>query len=130
MFSAQRSHRRGLSLRLIERGLGLISGRFPTGSCIKYMAVSTNRRVRVLVALINIQILIRYIAMTKSVWYMVCSRWYMPCHNILTRILQTIVSGIPLVLGLRTRMQDPYVNVAFGPPRYELQSLLPIVVPY
>ena len=32
------------------------------------------------------------------------------------RILQVIVSGIPSVLGLGTRMQDPYVYVAFWAP--------------
>ena len=30
-------------------------------------------------------------------------------------ILQTMASGIPLVLGLRTWMQDPYVYVHLGP---------------
>ena len=33
--------------------------------------------------------------------------------HINTRILQTIVSGIPLVLGLGTRTQDPNVYVDF-----------------
>ena len=30
------------------------------------------------------------------------------------RILESIVSGIPLVLILRTRMWDPYADVVFG----------------
>ena len=32
------------------------------------------------------------------------------------RILQTMVSGIPLTLGLRTRLYDPDVNVVLGAP--------------
>ena len=42
---------------------------------------------------------------------MVDSSWHV---NI--SILQTMVSGIPLVLGVSTRMQDPYVPVVcLGP---------------
>ena len=40
-----------------------------------------------------------------------------PKNHINIRILQTIVSGIPLVLGLRTRMSDPCVYVACWAPR-------------
>ena len=39
-----------------------------------------------------------------------------PNHRINIKILQTMVSGIPLALGLRTRMQDPSVSVVFGVP--------------
>ena len=31
------------------------------------------------------------------------------------RILQTMIPGVPLILGLGTRMSDPYVCVVFGP---------------
>ena len=34
-----------------------------------------------------------------------------PTDHINTRILQTMVSGIPLLLGLGTRISDPYVYV-------------------
>ena len=43
---------------------------------------------------------------------MVDSTWYV---NI--RILQSMVSGIPLILGLGTRMSDPYVYVVFWAPK-------------
>ena len=32
------------------------------------------------------------------------------------RILQTMISGVPLMLGLGTRMSDPYAYVVFGAP--------------
>ena len=32
------------------------------------------------------------------------------------RILQTMISGIPPVLGIGTRMSDPYVDVVLGSP--------------
>ena len=32
------------------------------------------------------------------------------------RILQTVISGIPLILGLGTKMSDPYVYVVFWAP--------------
>ena len=39
-----------------------------------------------------------------------------PKDHINIRILQTMISGIPLVLGLGTRMSDPYVYlVLWGP---------------
>ena len=56
--------------------------------------------------LVNTRILVWYTV--HGIWYMVCSTWY-------TRILQTMVSRILLVLGLGTRMKDPSVYVAFGP---------------
>ena len=34
--------------------------------------------------------------------------------NLNTRILQTMVSDIPLKLGLGTRISDPYVYVVFS----------------
>ena len=37
---------------------------------------------------------------------MVCSTWYIDI-----RILQTMVSGIPILLGLGTKKRDPYVDV-------------------
>ena len=40
-----------------------------------------------------------------------------PKDHINIRILPTMVSGIPLVLGLGTRMSDPYVYVAFWAPK-------------
>ena len=39
-----------------------------------------------------------------------------PKHHINKRILQTLFFGIPLVLGLRARMQDPCVDVVFCAP--------------
>ena len=38
-----------------------------------------------------------------------------PKDHINIRILQTMISGIPLILSLGTRMSDRYVYVAFGP---------------
>ena len=35
------------------------------------------------------------------------------------RILPTMISGFPLILGLGTRMSDPYVHVFWGAPRLE-----------
>ena len=44
--------------------------------------------------------------MVPGIWCIVyCGLWYTK-----TRILETRVSGIALVLGLRTRPQDPYVH--------------------
>ena len=43
--------------------------------------------------------------------------WYL---NI--RILQTMVSGIPFVVGLGTKMEDPYVSVVFGAPSMGLYA--------
>ena len=47
------------------------------------------------------------------------------------RILQTMVSGILLALGLRTRMQNPYVYVVFRAPSgraLRIRAGLPFVV--
>ena len=51
---------------------------------------------------------------TYGIWYMGYSIWYM----VDIRILHTMLSGIPLILGLGTRMSDPYVYVVFWPPRF------------
>ena len=40
-----------------------------------------------------------------------------PKYHISIRILQKSISGIPLILSLRTRMRDPYVYVVFWSPR-------------
>ena len=40
-----------------------------------------------------------------------------PKGHINVRILHTMVSGIPLVLGLKTRMKNPDVYVVFAAPR-------------
>ena len=48
------------------------------------------------------------------------------------KILQTMISGIPLRLGLGTTMSDPYVYVASGAPIVEIQlppKLLPTSSP-
>ena len=45
-----------------------------------------------------------------DIWYMVYSRWY---KN--RRILETRISGILFVVGLRTSMQDPYIYVVLAP---------------
>ena len=39
-----------------------------------------------------------------------------PKDYINIRILQTMISGIPLILGLGTRMSDPYVYVVLWAP--------------
>ena len=39
-----------------------------------------------------------------------------PKDHINIRILQTMISGIPLILGLGTRMSDPYVYVVLWAP--------------
>ena len=52
---------------------------------------------------INIRILLR--CMSYSIWY----------TNI--RILLIMVSGIPLILGLGTKMSDPHVSVLFWAPQ-------------
>ena len=39
-----------------------------------------------------------------------------PQDHINIRILQTMISAIPLILGLETKMSDPYVYVVFWAP--------------
>ena len=53
---------------------------------------------------------------------MVCSTRYMTPRS----ILQTMFPGIPVVLGLRSRMLDPYVYVSVLAPRsFDLHYLRP-----
>ena len=42
-----------------------------------------------------------------------------PEDHINMRVLQTMISGIFFILGLRTRMSDPYVYVVFWAPNVE-----------
>ena len=50
-----------------------------------------------------------------------------PKDHINMRILQTALSGILLVFGLRARMKDPYVHVVLGALTTALQTRLPIL---
>ena len=45
-----------------------------------------------------------------------------PEYHINIRILQTMISGITLLLGLGTRISDPYVYEAFWAPRCEWET--------
>ena len=47
-----------------------------------------------------------------SVWCLMYGMWYIKIG-----ILQTMISGIPLTLGLGTKMSDLFVYVAFWAPR-------------
>ena len=49
--------------------------------------------------------------MVFSIWYMVDSTWY-----IHLRILHSMIAGIPLLIGLRTRAQDPCASVVAWAP--------------
>ena len=54
-----------------------------------------------------------YMGLTVSniwyrIWYMACGIWYMK-----TGLLERMVSEIPLILGLRARLQDPCVVCGF-----------------
>ena len=55
--------------------------------------------------------------MVHSIGYMVDGIWYIvTAWSAKIRILEAMVSGIPLLLGPRTRMWDPHVYVSFlGP---------------
>ena len=44
-------------------------------------------------------------------------------HHINIRILQTIISGILLILGVATRMSDPCVYVVFWDPSFGVPRL-------
>ena len=42
------------------------------------------------------------------------------------KILQTMFSGVPLVLDLRARMWEPYVYVVFGAPDHSSRQSMPV----
>ena len=52
-----------------------------------------------------------------------------PKDHINKRILQIMVSGIPLILGLRARMEAPYVYVGFWAPSSPCSDLLRVPTP-
>ena len=53
-------------------------------------------------------------ALMSTLWGL---RFRGPQDQIDTSILQIVTSGIPLILGLGTRMYDPYIYVVFGAPK-------------
>ena len=55
--------------------------------------------------------MVQYIYIYVYIWYMVNSIWY-----INVRMLQNIISGIPLIVGFRIRIQDPGLDVVFWAP--------------
>ena len=65
--------------------------------------------------------------MCTHVYICVCIRKYLhfrgPKDHINIRTLQTLISGIPLILGLGTRVSDPYVYVVSWAPIFDCRAL-------
>ena len=53
-----------------------------------------------------------------------------PKDHIKARILQTVISGIPLMLSLGTRMSDPYLYVVFWAPSLATKGGVELHSPY
>ena len=52
-----------------------------------------------------------------------------PKDHINIRILQSMICGFPLILGLGTRMSDPYVYVVFWAPETRFHKVgIPVLV--